>query len=523
MTETLIIDDQPTAHDVARPSWRRWTRRDEMRALARRHWPFLIVLSAGAALRIAAQVAYRPALLYIDSYRYLDLVRSFDPAKSQMLGYDALVLWPLLKIGNLFVVATVQHLIGLALGVAIYALCRRYGVSRWIAAAAAAPVLLDAYQIQIEQNVMSETLFEALLAGAMVSLLWRRRPSRRALVVGGLLLGAAVCVRIVALPLVAPAMIYACVSGAGIGPRLRRLAIVGVAFLLPVLGYMAYYHSQAGTWGLTPTDARAAYGRAAQIADCDLLHLPPSRELLCPRIPVGERTGIDYYAHVYPVQALVEVPDGQTLNDVVRDFARRVFRNQPLDLVHAVATDFGKGFRWDHTNARGDVPVERWQFQTHWPLPEYDPAAATSRWGGGPPTVVKPVASFLRAYQLSIGYTPGPLVAVAFLGGILGGCGVYRSRRSGLRAVCWLPTLSGLAVLLAADAFEFSWRYQLPALILAPLAGAIGYAAIFRDPQTPYPAIAPGRARLSARVGADEAEDLDVSRGVVEHELHEEG
>jgi hypothetical protein len=286
---------------------------------------------------------------------------------------------------------------------------------------------------------------------------------------------------------------------------------------------MAYYHSSAGVWALTPTDARAAYGRAAQIADCDPLHLPPSQELLCPRVPLSERVGIDYYAHIYPVGSLVEVPHGQTLNDVVSNFARRVFRNQPLDFARSVANDFVKGFRWDRTDARGDVPVDRWHFQTYWPFPHYDPAQTTSYWGGGPPTVVKPVASFLRGYQLSIGYTPGPFVAVAFLGGILAGCGVHRSRRSGLRAVCWLPTLSGLAVLLAADAFEFSWRYQLPALVLAPIAGAIGFTAIFRDPQTPCPAIAPSRAGGSARVAAYEAENLDVPSGVVEHELHEQG
>ena len=67
----------------------------------------------------------------------------------------------------------------------------------------------------------------------------------------------------------------------------------------------------------------------------------------------------------------------------------------------------------------------------------------------------------------------------------------FRARRSHLRAVLWLPTLTGLAVLLAADFFEFSWRYQLPALVLAPIAGALGITALFRDPQAVYPATRP--------------------------------
>jgi hypothetical protein len=35
-----------------------------------------------------------------------------------------------------------------------------------------------------------------------------------------------------------------------------------------------------------------------------------------------------------------------------------------------------------------------------------------------------------------------------------------------------------LSVLLAADLFHFSWRYQLPALVLAPLGGALALAAL---------------------------------------------
>ncbi len=40
-----------------------------------------------------------------------------------------------------------------------------------------------------------------------------------------------------------------------------------------------------------------------------------------------------------------------------------------------------------------------------------------------------------------------------------------------------LATATALAVLLASDAFEFSWRYQLPALVLLPPAGVLGIAA----------------------------------------------
>src|SRR5438445_344121 len=38
---------------------------------ARRHWLMTALLLAGLVLRLLAQLAYRPALLYIDSLKYL--------------------------------------------------------------------------------------------------------------------------------------------------------------------------------------------------------------------------------------------------------------------------------------------------------------------------------------------------------------------------------------------------------------------------------------------------------------------
>src|SRR5215472_4747538 len=111
------------------------------RALARRHWLFTMLLCAGLSLRILAQVAYGPALVYIDSYRYLHGGFGLDP-----LGYLAL-LWPLQHAGGLAAVPAAQHLLGMGMAVALYAVVVRRGVRRWTAALAAAPVLLDGYQL----------------------------------------------------------------------------------------------------------------------------------------------------------------------------------------------------------------------------------------------------------------------------------------------------------------------------------------------------------------------------------------
>ena len=135
--------------------------------LARRHWLAIILLTAGLALRVLAQVTYRPALFYIDTARYLYNAEGMDP-----VGYKG-PLRAILFVANFDTVAAVQHLLGLAMAVVIYVLLMRRGVSRWLAALAIAPVLLDAYQIQNEQAIMPGTWFEALIVAGLAILLWR--------------------------------------------------------------------------------------------------------------------------------------------------------------------------------------------------------------------------------------------------------------------------------------------------------------------------------------------------------------
>jgi hypothetical protein len=464
--------------------WReRWfdaERRNRARLAARKHWAFLAILGAGVVLRVLTQIAYRPALLFHDSYRYLENLHELSPAQTQPVGYVVLLLRPVLTVGNLAVVAAVQHILGLAMGIAIYALVVRLGGRRWIATLAAAPVLLDAYQLQIEQNIMSETLFQALLLGAVVLLLWRRPVRLPTLALSGALFGLATTVRTVGVVLVVPAVAFALVAGAGGWQRLVRAATIALALALPVGIYAGYYRVETGRWGLGRGDVLLLYGRAATIVDCRGLDLPDYERILCPKEPLGQRKGVNSYAHFSPYPDALQPPPGKRRDAVLRDFARRVFVHQPGDFAKAVLTDFGKGFSWTKATFPRDVSIERWQFQDDYPTLEHDPVPTIRVHGGGGPEVIEPLATFLRRYQLSVGYVPGSVLGLAFLAGLLATVGVGRARRSGLRAACALPALSGLCVLFAADVFHFSWRYQLPALVLAPLAGALGFTALTR-------------------------------------------
>ncbi|MGH3935833.1 MAG: glycosyltransferase family 2 protein, partial [Pseudonocardiaceae bacterium] len=244
------------------------------------------------------------------------------------------------------------------------------------------------------------------------------------------------------------------------------------------------------------------YGRAAVIADCERLPAGTWERAICPAQPRDQRLGVDHYAHdnTSPIRTVI-VPPGESMDAVQASFARMVFTNQPWDLSLAVGKDFLKGFRPVRLDAPHDVPVHRWHFQTSYPY-WWNPQQVTEmvrQFSDVPIAVNSTLATVLRGYQLTAGYAPGPLLGLALIAGLLGGVGVGNARRSGIRAASLLVSGLGITVLITAAAFEFSWRYQLPALVLLPLAGALGITALtgplrrpgprlmLRPPLRPYP------------------------------------
>lgn len=452
----------------------------------RRHGLLAVLLVAGAGLRLAAQLAYQPAILYIDSFRYLWNLPALSPLDLNPIGYELMVLTPLLAVGDLQLVTAVQHLAGLGVAVAMYALLLRHGARRWVAAAATAPILLDAYQVQIEQNIMTEAFFEVLLIGALWLLAARGAPGPGRSAAAGVLLGTMVIVRLVAGTLLVPAVVYLLLAGGSRPAVLRRVAAASVGFAVVLVAYGTYFSAQAGRVGITDTAGSVLYGRTADLADCDRLPLTDAERQLCPTEPLGERLGVDFYTHEPPSPRFSAVPEpGGTVAELERSFANTVLRHQPLDVAAAVLGDFVKGFAPTRTSGPTDVPVQRWHFQTtfpQWNSPEAIDDLSL-RFGGVLPQVDEDIAAFLRGYQLSVGWTPGPVLAGALLLGLVGAAGRAGSRR--VRASCLLTAGAGVTILLTSAAFEFSWRYQIPGLVLLPLAGALGLTALLGRPPRP--------------------------------------
>jgi hypothetical protein len=470
-------------------------------ATVRRHWLAAALLLAGLVLRLLTQIAYRPALLYIDTVKYLyNAWPGTDP-----VGY-AVPLKFILLFGNLSVVAAIQHLLGLAMAAALYLVLLRRSCPRWLAALAIAPVLLDAYQLQMEQTIMPDVWFEALIVAGLAVLLWRPRPGLRAVLAAGLILGASATLRQVGEILLLPAAAFVVIAAGGWRVRAGHAAALCAAFALPILAYSGISLAQNGHFRLSHSGSSELYGRMAAAADCATLRLPAAERALCPT-PGQRALGPDGLEHssASPLKDFAP-PDGLTRSQAIADFDHRVLRQQPLRVLGGLSRDMAKLFTLTRFTSPGDTPISRWQFQDGYPtygatvqvnrqhvvvlgvqltasggINTLRPLPAST---GGKAAVSAGLARFLRGYQRGGGFTPGPLLAFAVLAGLIGSASLARRRarpvagQTAAALACFLFWTTAVAVLVISDLFEFSWRYQLPALITLPPAGALGVAVI---------------------------------------------
>jgi hypothetical protein len=467
---------------------------DRARVLLRRHWLISVLLAAGLLLRAASALAYRPALIYVDTLKYLYRASpGADP-----LGYRAV----LLAISNLQAVALLQHLLGVAMAAAIYAVLLRRGAARWLAALAAAPVLLDAYQLQLEQMIMPDVWFEALTVAGLVVLLWRPAPTVPFAIAAGLILGTSATVAGLGQVLIVPALGYL-LAAAGGWRRAIDLAIpLCVAFALPILGYCSVAYAETGHFWLARGQSDS--GRLAGAADCATLKLPADVRPLCPT-PSEQAHGPDWLEHSAqsPLQS-APIPRGTSRVALVGILDSAVQHQQAVRVAAAIARDSIRLFALTRDGVESVTPISRWQFQPTYPS---DPPWVKLGPGnvivvgvqrqaftpfrfhvlspsyGGRAQVDRPVAAFLHYYQLRGGYTPGPLLALFTLVGVAGSVMALLRRGRGTRGrqlalTCLLFTATAWVLLLVPDALEYSWRYQLPALVTLPPAGAAGFGAL---------------------------------------------
>jgi len=461
----------------------------DIRGGVRRHWLIAVLLALAAALRGVVLLAYRPALIFPDSLRYLQFAQHFatghwTPDMIRPSGYSILLI-PAVAVKALALIPLAQHLLGLAEGAMIYAVLTRRGSRRWLAAAAAVPVLFDPLQLDLEQYVLSDVCAAFFLLAALAVLAWRgNRAGRAALAGSGLLLGAAAVTRVDDVVLIVPALAYLAV----IMRPWRRLAacaaMLAAGFLVPVAGYAGWFASAHGQWGLTGYNSTFLYGRVVPFADCAGLRLPSYERPLCPAQPPAQRNYDFYMWSVRSPQWQFRPPPGMTRQAVALDFSRRILAHQPLSYLAAVSADSVYAFSPVRGNGPERYPAAYLKFQAGFP-PYAEVETALRSYGDTAPAVQPALARFLTGYGRFC-YVPGPLLAAGLLAGVAGVAGTRRSGRSGRsgwpggpRSAALLCTGTALGAVVAATAFApFDWRYQLPQLTVIPLAAAFGVMAL---------------------------------------------
>ena len=478
--------------------------------LLRRHRLFAAALGLAVVLRVIVMAGFTPAALFkLDTYDYLWGAAHLAPNPVNPSGYS-LFLWLLRPFRSLILIAALQHLMGLGIAVMIYAVLRRRGVSGWLSALAAAPVLFDPAQLLIEQLIMADILAMFLMIAAFAILLVRKSPSVWRSASAALLMGTSAIVRPNTLPVIVAIAVYLLVIRAGWRTACAALA----AGLLPVAGYVAWFTAATGNVGLTNSEGLFLWSRTMSFANCAVIKPPPDLAALClGRQPSAQVRPTATY-RLLPRQYLWDhrawlwkdvgpglVPDAAGFtpanNARARDFAIRAIEAQPLAYLRVIGAGLMRTFI--HSN--------QMHFPGTQPLPvivspanlSYMLAAVRDYLGttdGLAPYVSnrtgtrlqQPYATMLVRYQDLI-HLPGPLLGLIVLTG-LAGLFIPR-RRTAAGALIWIS--AAMIIILPAAEHEYTFRYVIPAIPLACLAA--GLALRNRDKD----ALASGYGQLETR------------------------
>jgi hypothetical protein len=441
-------------------------------SLLRRNWLFAAVLAGAAALRAVVMLGYPPVMWFNDSYRYVSDAIHLSTNASRPSGYP-FFLRLLLPFHSFTLVAALQHLMGLAIGVGIYALLRRRGLPAWGATLAAVPVLFDAYQVQVEQQVMSDALFMLLVTGAVVLLCWNDRVSVPVAVISGVAIGYATVVRSVGLPLLV--VVAVCLLIRRIG--WRPLVALVVAGAIPIAGYMLVYYLQHGRLATADSAGTYLYGRVQSFANCAVMKPPASLVPLCdPRPPAARPIAVEYiWSPTDPLWKFHKGLFNPRVNALAQQFADRAIEDQPLSYLRVVAADTWRAFGWNH-NVNYDRQTDVLYLFSEPPpqIPSFADWKALRAFqpGLGQTRAVRPFAGFLGAYQRWV-YLHGTLLGLMLLAGLAGLVARWR-RWGGLVLLPWAVAVVLLVLPMATSGF--SYRYTLAVTPLASIAAGLAFA-----------------------------------------------
>jgi hypothetical protein len=480
-----VVDSRVSTHRAPAPHRTSPLRRAYRSILRNR--ALVVLLAAATVIRVLIMVAYQPALWYGgDSGSYIQVAsETLRPKATFAIGYSAF-LKVLKPTGTLFTAVAVQHLLGLLMAVAGYALLRHRGVRRWVACLAVVPVLFDSLELDLEQAILVETFATSLMVAAIVLLLWQKPGTVACLLAGGLLIGAWF-VRPQFLPVIAVVVVYLAVRRIGWRPWAAFVLAAGI----PYAGVQLVIGGHASPYTATYI---SYYARVAGFADCSRITLTDEERGICPTPQVSGHVP-DWYIWVGQSPGFAYRMN-ESNSPVLKQFAIDVVRQQPLDYLRTVGTETALQFvdglpmRVEYRCADDLYRFAR-TLQPGGPGPICRPqlGSADFQWPGRPAQdapAATPLSRFLEGYA-SMVRTPRLVVLGVYV--LVAAAAVVEVRRRRRRGVedAEGRALAGDAVTLAVICltiivlpmalFMYASRYALPALPLLCLAA--GMAAEF--------------------------------------------
>jgi hypothetical protein len=455
-------------------------------SLVRRHKTFTAVLAGGAFLRALAMLGYRPASWFNDSFDYLHVAMAPYPHPIRPDGYSFL-LWALKPFHSFALVAGLQHLMGLAGAVMIYALLRRkFGLPSWGASLATVPLLYDGYQIQLEHLILSDIPFEFMILCAATIVLWHGKAiTWKVAGVVGLLVGLATLTRTVGEPVLIAIVVYFLMRRF----NWRVLVATVVMCALPLGAYAGWFWAWYGKPGMTTSSGVFLYARVTEFADCNKIKPPVSEYPLCKDsrtshtpLTFSQDAIWDRNSPFHRVPA-ARFTDYQ--NKLAGDFAKRAILAQPLDYAVVVMKDFLYTFKWHRSVFPDKATYQMYEFGKksaalpNWRMSRDQTAASEAHKyedGNARTRIIAPYATGIRVYQ-DVAHMPGTVLGGILIVGLAGLVPLWR-RWGGEGFLPWILA-TGLLLVPPATA-EFDYRYVLPTVPLACLAAAITFS---REPR----------------------------------------
>jgi hypothetical protein len=437
---------------------------------------------AGVVLRALLTAARSPAFVgYHDTFFYVnaaandllgDLIR---PA-----GYAIFLRLAHLPADSLSLTILIQHALGLATALLLFAAVARVAPAAW-GLVPAAVVLLAGPQLFFEHAVMSESLFAFLLAAITYCAVRTldAGPLPWAYLAGLLAAGAAI-VRSLGSLLVAVVLGWLLLATPG-GWR-RRLGMTAAAALcawLAIAVYVVEAKRETGAVGIGMTQLGGLnlYAGAATFADCDRFTPPPRTRALCDPRPPSERPGPYWYWISDRSPGLRRVSDPQSdQNAALSAFARAAIVHQPLAYMGKLGTHLSRF--WS-----SDAHYDRYQGESYDVLADIlvhnrwgDTAFIVRRWyATARPRVREGLLDAMRSYERRTRLEGPALVLLVLLALV----GVPLARGARLKAGVLLLALSAAALLGPIASAWFNARFAIPGYGVLAASGAIGAASLW--------------------------------------------